>query len=442
LTVQRRKIQNRFQALLINWTVLTLALLIASFLISLGWLLKAVNLNFQSFIFFSLIGLFTAMMWGYFKQKLKEEPEQAKAYQSHLILKIAKQTLPYLRQGFNRESAQKVAEIINKESRAIAVAVTDTTSVLAFNGAGSAHHQPGMPILTKATKEALDAGEVRTLFSSEEIGCPKEDCPLRAAIIVPLKKKSKVLGSLKFYFSSPEEVTEAEVAVAEGLAHLLETQVELSELARLETLACEAELKTLQAQINPHFFFNILNTAVSYCRSNPAEARRLLVIFADFFRKTLEQEEEGLISMKEELEYLNTYLELEKARFGGRLEVELAFLAEDINNWKVPSFTLQPIVENAINYAFKEVEPLRIKIKLEKRNGVGRIVIEDNGVGIASHELPHILKRGFGKGLGLGLNLIHERLRLLFGEEYGLSVESERGKGTRVTVSIPLSNSS
>ncbi len=442
MTVQPTKLQNRFQIFLINWAVLAIALLITSFLIVLGWLLKVINLNIQSFIFFGLIGFSTALMWGYFKQKLKEEPEQAKAYQSHLILEIAKQTLPYLRQGFNRESARKVAEIINRESGAIAVAVTDTNSVLAFDGAGSSHHQPGMPILTKATKKALDSGEARTLFSPDEIGCPNQDCPLRAAIIVPLKKKNRVIGSLKFYFASPKEVTEAEIAVAEGLAHLLETQVELSELARLETLACEAELKTLQAQINPHFFFNILNTAVSYCRSNPSEARRLLVIFADFFRKTLEQEEAGLISMREELEYLNTYLELEKARFGSRLEVELAFLAEDINNWRVPSFTLQPIVENAINYAFKEVEPLRIKISLDKSNGVGKIVIEDNGVGIAPDELPHILKRGFGKGLGLGLNLIHERLRLLFGEDYGLSVESERGKGTRITVSIPLSNRS
>lgn len=438
MIVQLGKLQNRFQIPVVNLAVLVLAFLITSFLIVLGWLLKVINFNLLSFIFFGLIGFFTALMWGYFKQKLKEELEQAKAYQSHLILKIAKQTLPYLRQGLNRESTQKVAEIINRESRAIAVAVTDTATVLAFDGAGSSHHQPGMPILTKATKETLDSGETRTLFSPEEIGCPYEGCPLRSTIIVPLKRKNEVIGTLKFYFFSPEEVTEAEVAVAEGLAHLLETQVELSELARLETLAYEAELKTLQAQINPHFFFNILNTAVSYCRSNPAEARRLLVIFADFFRKILEQEEAGLISMKEELEYLNTYLELEKARFGSRLEVELTFLAEDINDWKVPSFTLQPIVENAINYAFKEVEPLRIKISLEKHNGAGRIVIEDNGVGIAPDELPHILKRGFGKGLGLGLNLIHERLRLLFGEDYGLSVESEREKGTRVTVNIPL----
>ncbi len=406
------------------------------FLIITLYFFYRINLVFlEAFLFFGFLSL--ALIILLFTTFSRKEIEHARAYQSHSILNIIQKTLPLFREGLTAQSAQEVAKIVKQEMGLLAVAITDCSNILAFVGEGEDHHLPGSPLITEATKRVLKSGEIDVITEKAAIGCPVSSCPLNAAVIVPLKKKGKVIGSLKFYYASAHQIDENSLVVAEGLKELLESQLELSELSYLERMACEAELKALQAQINPHFFFNVLNTAVAYCRTNPMEARKLLLNFSDFFRRTLQLGEKKLITLREELNYLETYLMLEKTRFGNRLEFKITKQIKEADNWLIPPFTLQPIVENSISYGFPLKGKLRVEVLFRKSNGEGEIVICDNGVGIPKKDLSRILERGFGKGLGLGLNLINTRLKAVFGDDYGLLVDSELNKGTKVTVRFP-----
>lgn len=371
-----------------------------------------------------------------YKDRAEAEAEKAKENQARQILKIAESTLPYLRQGLDISTASKVAEAIIKYTDADAVALTDRKKVLAFRGAGEDHHHPGQKIQTRATRGAIKEGKTKILTSREDIGCPNKNCTLKAAVVVPLKRNDVTVATLKLYYQDNESLTSSVVALAEGLAHLLETQLALSEISRLEFLACEAELKALQSQINPHFFFNVLNTAVSYCRLDPLKARQVLLDFSNFFRTTIEHGEEPLITLDAELSLVKNYIELESSRFGSKL-VFNNLVSDEARSWKLPPFTLQPIVENAIQHAFIPGKPLVITIRNFKTADLKIIEVEDNGRGIPEDVLPTVLLKGKGKGLGVGLSLVHERLKLLYGEEYGLSIESKEGKGTKVRIIIP-----
>jgi len=188
---------------------------------------------------------------GTVAMRLIRRPDHIKALQSHQIVVIADRSLAYLRRGLDEETAQEVCRLALAESEAAAVAITDTGTVLGFAGIGEDHHEVGGPILTRATREALEMNEHRILGTKEEIGCPRHDCLLRAAIVVPLEVREKPVGTLKFYYTTARLLNETQIAMVSGLARLLSTQLELSELERQTELACRMELKALQAQINP-----------------------------------------------------------------------------------------------------------------------------------------------------------------------------------------------
>ncbi len=397
-----------------------------------GFVLKDVS------SYFILLGVLTAggFVVLIFLRESERRFKQEEAVHTQRILDIANKTLPYLRTGLGMESAHQVARIIYERTDAIAVAITDFSKVLAFSGVGSDHHTSGESILTRATREALNYNEVRVLRTQREIGCPHADCPLCAAIVAPLEFKEEAVGTLKFYYSLDEKLTEGRITMAEGLARLLSTQLELSDLEKKEELAARAELKALQAQINPHFLFNTLNTISMFCRTSPNKARELIIQFADFFRKTLERETD-MVTLEEELDYTSSYLALEKARFGEKLRIEEK-IDKDLLSFVLPSFILQPLVENCVKHGISSDGSLNIAIGAKLENSILWISIEDDGVGITSSDMKEILMPGFGKGLGIGLHNVNERLICLYGEKYGLDISSTVGRGTKVAVQIPV----
>ena len=157
-----------------------------------------------------------------------EQLEHDRAIQANQVLLISNDTLPHLRNGLSPESASAVARILKDRSDAIAVAITDGQDVLGFAGAGEDHHLVGWPLLTIATRESLATNQPVVVSSRAEIGCPDPACPLSSAIVVPLEQRGSAVGTLKFYYDSPELLTESRIAIAEGLARLLSTQLELS----------------------------------------------------------------------------------------------------------------------------------------------------------------------------------------------------------------------
>jgi len=357
-------------------------------------------------------------------------PDQLRARQSHQILEIADESLTYLRGGLSPQSADAVCRLALRESEAAAVAITDREEVLGFAGIGEDHHHSGGPILTRATKEAIEHCEHRILGRREEIGCPVPGCLLRAAIVVPLMMRGDSCGTLKFYYTTPRLLNETQVTMVEGLAKLLSTQLELSELDRQTELAREMKLKALQSQVNPHFLFNTINTIAVMIRTDPVQARELLREFASFYRWTLENSED-LITLSRELDYVRSYLRFERARFGERIDYEER-VPQELLEARIPSFVLQPLVENCVKHALGADRAIRIVLTAEQTEDGSIITVEDDGVGISPSDLPHVLEPGFGTGLGIALSNVDERLKAHFGPLSGLMVESVQGHGTTV----------
>lgn len=353
-------------------------------------------------------------------------------------LRIANETLPFLRRGLNEDTAGKTVEIIKTIADVAAVAITDREKVLAYIGVGSDHHKPGFPILTDATKMVINTGELMVVKNRYGLICPVENCPLESAVIAPLKCKGEVVGTVKLYQVRQGDVSPADVKLAEGVAQILGLQMELAELDRQARLVTKAELDALQAQINPHFLFNTLNTIIMFSRTKPETARRLLIRLASFFRYALKRHGH-FNSIKEEIEYLNTYLILEKARFHDKLRI-IRDIDERLYDYQIPVLTIQPLVENAVKHGVQPKQgkgTVWIRAYLEEEEEI-IFEVKDDGVGIPPEKMPLILKPGYGSGNGVGLSNVHERLKGLFGEEYGLQIDSDPGEGTSIFIRIPL----
>ena len=374
------------------------------------------------------------------ENKFEEEDYYDKNYlATDPTVQVAHETLPFMRRGLTEITARKTAEIIQKICEVPAVAITDKEKVLAYLGAGCENHRPGDRILTKTTQYVIDTGEHKIVHSSEELNCTKTDCecPLSAGVIAPLKYGDEVVGSLKLYQTEHGQLPPHVVRLTIGLAQLLSMQMELSELDHQSQLVAEAKLEALHAQINPHFLFNTLNTIIMYSRRDPDKTRQLLILLADFFRKTLKRPGH-YIPLSEELDCVRTYFALEKARFGDKLQ-----LLEDIDTslleYRIPVFSLQPLVENAVKHGITAKDgngTVTIKAKLKGEELYLSVI--DDGVGIPSEKLEKVLQPGYGSGTGVGLSNVHLRLQNLYGENKGLKIVSTVGEGTEVNMQIPI----
>jgi len=201
-------------------------------------------------------------------------------------------------------------------------------------------------------------------------------------------------------------------------------------LAEQEVLLVRARLQALSSQIKPHFLFNTLNTIASATRTSPDVARRLIHKLSSILRKLL-QEQEHFVPLKEELEFVDSYLDIESVRFGaGKLLVEKT-VDEDTLNTYIPSMLLQPLIENAVKHGIaSRLEGGRIVIRT--RRGLGSVIleIEDNGVGLPSGERSR-------PGHGIGLKNINERLTVIYGDSCQIKLEEAPGEGTIARVEIP-----
>lgn len=373
----------------------------------------------------------------------EEEPPSPELLESitsfDTTLRIGDETLPFLKQGLNEESAQKICEIIHKITEVDAVAITDQHKILGFHGIGCRRHRQGGPILTGATRWVLDHGEAKVVNDPNVLSCDEADCPhpLKAAVITPLKFRGKVVGTFKLYRASPRPIPTYMVRLAAGIAAILGLQMELAEADRQRQLVTKARLEALQAQIRPHFLFNVLNTIIMFSRTDPEKSRELLITLAQFFRRSLSYRG-NFLTLGDEIEYISTYLSLEKARFGDKLNVKLK-VDPRIMNVKVPILTLQPLVENSVVHglAGKE-EGGTVGVRAHRVRDEIHVCIIDNGVGMDKERLRRVFEEGWGTNMGLGLTNVNERLVSLYGEEYRLQVRTRPGKGTAIRVRIPL----
>jgi LytS/YehU family sensor histidine kinase len=214
-----------------------------------------------------------------------------------------------------------------------------------------------------------------------------------------------------------------------------ESEATQLQLAQTQLALSKAELRALHAQINPHFFFNTLNTIRYFVRTDPDMARELLIKLSDIFQRVLQAKE--FVSLKEELEFVRTYLDLEKARLEERLQIDWPKVQKAYLEIKVPTLILQPLVENAVLHGIGSKEEggnIRISVNRQKKDLL--ITVEDDGPGF-SYSSGEKGKEGSPRA-SIGLNNIDDRLQLLFGEEFRLAIDSEPNQGSRVTIRIPL----
>jgi sensor histidine kinase YesM len=198
---------------------------------------------------------------------------------------------------------------------------------------------------------------------------------------------------------------------------------------KISRLATRSRLDALISQINPHFLFNALNTVGVLIDENPNEARRLTVKLANIFRQTLQVSEREVVSLQEELRFVQDYLEIEKARFGERLQVEERI---EVKNAQIPCFTLQPLIENAIKHgAALKIGTTTIRIAVLQENGHLNIRVSDDGMGMTPSARDNMLERGYG------LRNLIDRLNIHYPSEFTWKVESEFEKGTVVSLTLP-----
>jgi two-component system sensor histidine kinase LytS len=358
--------------------------------------------------------------------------EKVEGSAARLTLKIASNTITFLRKGLNPKSAKETAQIIFETSNTLAaVAITDCEKVLAFVGTGADHHSSS--INTTSTKLSIASGEYTIYQNRREIGCPRHDCPLGSKIVAPLKDHDKVIGTLTIYKFEENDIKPFEIELIKGLALLISTQLEISKSEHQAALLARAEIQSLQAQVNPHFLFNALNTIVYYCRRQPDTARNLLIHLGNYYRNNLTTPD-YLISLDTELQRINDYVKIETARFQGKLNV--IYDIPDECTCQVPAFILQPLVENAIKhglYKKKAGGKVIISGRIVERNVV--VFVDDDGVGMDEEQVRNVLNPDSGH---IGIANVNARMKSFYGENYQLSVESKVGDGTRVTLTFPL----
>jgi two-component system LytT family sensor kinase len=202
-------------------------------------------------------------------------------------------------------------------------------------------------------------------------------------------------------------------------------------LEEQERLLVEARLAALTSQINPHFLFNTLNSVSSLIRTDPTQARVMVVKLSKVLRRLL-RKHENFSPLRDELNFIEDYLSIEMVRFGEKLHFETD-VAADTLDMLVPTMVLQPLVENSIKHGLSsKVEGGTVRIRTHRTETRLHLQVEDDGVGISEEKLATLLEHG-----GIGVSNVNERLKVLFGADYRMWIESQPGNGTRVQIELP-----
>ncbi|WP_262850014.1 sensor histidine kinase [Mumia quercus] len=334
-------------------------------------------------------------------------------------LHTASLAAPALRRGLDEDSAEKAIKHLRALLGVPSVALTDTERVLATDGARGRRTD-----VMELAREVISAG------TTQAFSTPRSPYP--HAIVAPLSVEDAVVGAV--VVSSPAASAGLARTTTE-VARWVSSQLELAELDKSRTALMEAELRALRAQISPHFVYNSLGAIASFVRTDPERARELLLEFADFTRYSFRRHGE-FTTLADELRSIERYLVLEKARFGDRLHVTVQ-VAPEVLSVTLPFLSIQPLVENAVRHG------------LERKAGGGNVVViardagneavitvEDDGAG----EDPDRVRRalaGDPSTDSVGLGNVDERMRTVYGNAYGIVIETAPGAGTKVSVRVP-----
>lgn len=381
-------------------------------------------------------GIGSALFILIIRSVLKDD-ERTEANGAQKALQIAETTLDHLRGGLTFQSAEKVCELIYSKTASLAVSITNKDTILAHVGMESNHHSSGSPIQTESTKQVIRSGHMLSIGKSE-ILCNQPNCSLGAAIIAPIKIKNGTVATLKIYVQNENLLTPSLIELVQGLTSMFGHQLELSELDQLQELAKEAEIRALQAQVNPHFLFNAMNTIVSLIRTNPDRARSLLVSLANFIRQNVESSTAGLVTLQKEVELIKSYLLIEEARFGDRIQVKYSIDPNTLR-FSIPPMAILTLVQNSFKHGLQKIKKNGlIEITIRDEQHFIHISVADNGSGMDEPRRSSLLseKVESQNGTGIGLYNLHQRLKKMIHHSNGLTIKSNEN-GTEIYFFIP-----
>lgn len=236
-----------------------------------------------------------------------------------------------------------------------------------------------------------------------------------------------------------EGTTEIRELSATYNAMLSELENYIEKLMQVEKAKREAEIHSLQMQINPHYIYNTL-ASVKWLiwQGNKEKSVQVIDAFIQLLRNTISNKNE-FITIKEEIENLRNYVIINQTRYGDQVKVEF-YVTPDCEEKKVPKLILQPFVENAFFHAFPQGGEGLISIFVRQSEGQLKVEIEDNGIGMSSKTLRNLMDKKNGPKehfTGIGVNNVDDRMKLIYGQNYGILVESQEGRGTKITICFP-----
>ncbi|WFE58688.1 histidine kinase [Micromonospora sp. WMMD712] len=342
-----------------------------------------------------------------------------------------------LRTGLSAAGATKAVRHLRALVGAAGLALTDRGALLALDGRGTHHADQ----LVAAARRAADGGR-STVLGEAELHCDRVDCPVRGAVVAPLRADGRVVGAL--IAVADDQPAPGLVQATLETAHWAGNQLALAELDASRERLARAEVRALRAQISPHFIYNALTAIGSFVRTDPERARELILEFAEFTRYSFRAHGE-FTTLAEELRSIDRYLTIERARFGDRLQVRLQ-IAPEVLPVTLPFLCLQPLVENAVRHGLsRKPGPGMVSIEARDAGAECHITVEDDGVGMDPTTLTAGIAELAGAGSDptddpgqhVGLSNVDERLRSAFGDRFGLVVETGLGSGTKVSMRVP-----
>ncbi|KWV31420.1 sensor histidine kinase [Micromonospora rifamycinica] len=385
----------------------------------------------------SLVTALAAALWAALRLRGRRGIATATQRATYEVLHTAGLAAEPLRTGLHPAGAAKAVRHLRALVGAAGLALTDADTLLALDGRGG-HH--GDQLLTAARRVA-ETGR-STVLGESELHCDRVDCLVRGAVVAPLSADGRVVGALVAVADGPPAPGLVQATLE--TAHWAGNQLSLAELDSSRERLARAEIRALRAQISPHFIYNALTAIGSFVRTDPERARELILEFAEFTRYSFRAHGE-FTTLAEELRSIDRYLTIERARFGDRLQVRLQ-IAPEVLPVTLPFLCLQPLVENAVRHGLSR-KPGTGMVSIEARDAGAEchITVEDDGVGMD----PATLTAGIAEltragsdptddpGQHVGLSNVDERLRSVFGDGFGLVVETGPGSGTKVSLRIP-----
>ena len=337
---------------------------------------------------------------------------------------------PALREGLSKQSAAFALPYLRTLLETCALTMTDENCEgLAWDGDADYHE----PDVTEMAKQVVVSGR-QQWQSHTAVDCRRPDCVVKGIVVVPLETEGKIVGTLGALTAN----TAGPVLLrASGeVARYISSQLELAELDDSRARLNRAEVRALRAQISPHFVYNALTTISSLIRTDPDQARELLIEFADFTRYSFRTASE-YTTLQDELANIERYLTIERARFGPRLHVRLQ-IAPEVLTVVLPFLALQPLVENAVRHGLAG-KPNGGSISLTAENSGAEcvIVVEDDGIGMDPRRLREDISDAHLSGAHVGLGNVDDRMKSAFGQDYGLVVETAPGAGMKITLKVP-----